>query len=210
MPHQTIMELGPRFENRGMHHPVHGRNGPGVMQNSGPEKNWIWFLEPGVRSQESEASAPLRMIYSITPHEVVAVTRDGQVAGKWRTEHGREWKLGPPRGGTPPVRARRPGAEGPEYLSFFHSSTPWSGGKNRYFMGAYTFEAQAPYRVTAMTREPLLVGSTEDPMLPWSPPVVFPSGLMEVGAHWLVSLGVNDAACAWIKIPQADLWKRMA
>ena len=238
MPHQTLMELGPRFENRGLHHVVHGKNGPGVMQNSGPEKNWIWFLDrdpaaasmslvrtdpyldrdPAAASMSLVRTDPysdpsLRMIYSIAPHEVVAVSREGKVVEKWRTESTLPlpWKHGTPRGGTPPVRIQRPGAE-PEYLSFFHSSIPWSKSawsKRRYLMGAYTFEARAPYRVTAMTPEPLLAGSEADPMLPWSPLVVFPSGLLDVGEHLLVSLGVNDAACAWIKVPKTDLWKRL-
>ncbi len=71
-----------------------------------------------------------------------------------------EKKWGEISGGTPPVLV------GDEYLGFFHS---WFRDENKiawYVMGAYTFQASAPFSVTAISCHPILFkGIYEAPML---------------------------------------------
>jgi predicted GH43/DUF377 family glycosyl hydrolase len=87
----------------------------------------------------------------------------------------------------------------------------WMSRKRRYYMGAYAFEAQPPFRVTRVTPEPILVGSIDDPWWEGKPLVVFPcAALLSHGLNpdyfiWTVSLGVNDLASARIEIPHFRL-----
>lgn len=161
-----------------------------------PEKNWTWFEHDDV----------LHYVYSISPHVVVStIAQMAQVKIPWQ--------YGEPRGGTPPVRV------GDEYISFFHSSLPWQPPKRRYFMGAYTFSAKPPFEPLRSTRSPLLIGSEQDMRSLNSPLAVFPCGAIRLrykddpirfdDIDWLVTLGLNDEHCAWIKIPYAELKKRL-
>jgi hypothetical protein len=77
-------------------------------------------------------------------------------------------------------------------------------------MGCYAFEAKLPFHITRITEEPLLIGSQNDYWVDKKPLVVFPCGSLLRGQEWLVTLGVNDLKCGWIKIPHKDLTKRMA
>jgi hypothetical protein len=160
--------------------------------NRGSEKNWLWFMHGG----------ELHMIYETAPvHEIVRFTGNLGVVRAYKTkEHeGIFGKWGQPRGGTPPVLVNG------EYWSFFHSSIPWKNEKRRYFMGAYAFEANPPFRVTRMTVKPLLAGSQNDPWEEGQPLVVFPCGAIHRNGLWFVSMGINDMASAWIEIPHDDL-----
>jgi len=71
----------------------------------------------------------------------------------------------------------------------------------------YSFEPQAPFRITSMTSLPLLTGSNKDPWYPLLPLVVFPGGAIhdEKTDLWTVVLGVNDLDCAKLTIPHADV-----
>src|SRR5439155_20693038 len=100
------------------------------------------------------------------------------------------------RGGTPPVLV------GKEWWTFFHSSLPLDTKyRRRYFMGAYAFWHDPPFHITRMTREPLLAGSDEDPWAEEKPLVIFPCGSRFENWTWLVSCGINDLKCFWVKIP---------
>ena len=61
------------------------------------------------------------------------------------------WNFGKVRGGTPAVRI------GNHYIGFFHSST-YVHARNvkTYFIGAYMFSAEPPFRVTAMSKFPIV------------------------------------------------------
>ena len=72
-------------------------------------------------------------------------------------------------------------------------------------MGAYTFEAKAPFEPLRMTHEPLLIGSEHDPRVFEGPLVIFPGGAIRQDDSFLVVFGVNDENCGWVKIPEKDL-----
>lgn len=172
--------------------PVYGFNGPTIGKDAGMEKNWLWFFH-----QDS-----LHLVYQANPHIVCRFSPAGVFEQEFNTENPEiKWDYGTIRGGTPPVLT----ADGDEYLSFFHSSLPSETKHRRYYMGAYTFESQPPFRITRMTVEPLLAGSDQDICSDTKPLVVFPCGSRLKDGKWLVSLGVNDLASAWIEIPHGDL-----
>lgn len=191
--HQGTAMLTDDWQVASMQDPLYGANGGSVMQNTGNEKNWLWFEHEG----------QLMCVYMTQPHQVLSWTFGPTVSAQYHTE-GDEfgaWKFGHVRGGTPPVRV------GDEYWSFFHSSIDGlaPNGKRRYFMGAYSFEAKPPFRVTSITPKPLLVASENDPFHGTLPLVVFPCGAIFKEGVWTVSLGVNDCCSATIQIPHGEL-----
>jgi len=174
--------------------PVYGYNGATIEAKKGAEKNWLWFFHED----------RLHMLYSAQPHVVTRWTNDFKVEYEYRTgepEKPLPWAYGIMRGGTPPIRI-----SDDEYLTFFHSSLDTKDKYHRrYYMGAYTFKAQPPFNVTRITTEPLLVGSWQDVWAERKPLVVFPCGSRLKDDKWLVTMGINDLACAWIEIPHAEL-----
>jgi predicted GH43/DUF377 family glycosyl hydrolase len=155
------------------------------------EKNWIWFEHDGRWTCQ----------YSINPGEFFSVDGKGNVIQSWKSpEITVPWTHGLPlRGGTPLTRV------GDELIGFFHTSTVWNKPKRRYFMGAYALEGKPPFRLRRMTTEPLLIGSEHDFRALGGPLVIFPNGALLDGDDWLVTFGVNDEACGWIKIPHKEL-----
>lgn len=187
--HQTILECNESFVPLETHHVIHGKNGSALHTNTGHEKNWTPFIHEG----------KLLVVYSINPH-VVLQLEEGRKATVHQTGNGRvSWPWGEMRGSTPPILV------GDEYVTFFHSSIPWRvvGGaaKRRYLCGALAFSAKPPFRVTRITKAPLLVGSEQDPLLQWSPLVCFPVGSIIDGDDYLITGGCNDACCFWQRIP---------
>ncbi len=170
-------------------HPKYGKN---LLTDPGVEKNWIWFNHDGA----------WYFVYQFAPHIVVRVGNEVPVA-EHKTDTKPKWDYGEIRGGTPPVRV------GDEYVSFFHSSLPWKNLQKRYYAGAYAFEAKPPFRITKMTSEPLLSGSDKDSRTLGGPPVIFPCGALLEKDKWLVTFGVNDETCGWVKIPNKDLEKNL-
>lgn len=170
-------------------HPEYRGNGSAIHRNTRPQKNWLWFWHDDA----------WHFVYSACPH-IVARTLNWQVERDWETTTVVPWKHGEIRGGTPPVRC------GDEYVTFFHSSQPGPFNKRRYFMGAYAFMAQPPFKLTRITPEPLLVGSEHDQRIYGSPCVVFPGGaVLGKDGNWFVVYGINDENCGWIDIPNRDL-----
>lgn len=165
---------------------------------TGWEKNWVWF------NKDDE----WHCVYSINPHVVFKVDLSGTQVQNWANKPiNLPWEYGEPRGGTPPVLI------GDEYLCFFHSALMWQKPKRRYFMGAYTFNANPPFELLRFTPEPILCGSEEDFRVLGSPLVIFPNGSLlrkEDGkSEWLVTFGVNDENCGWIRIPHSDLEEQL-
>jgi len=154
------------------------------------EKNWLWLSAD-------------RCIYTLEPMQVFGLN------GKLPSEvvPVKIWRFGRVRGGAPPVRV------GDEFFLFFHSSRPWSDeygrGRRRYYMGAATMTTEPPFRLTAITPDPLLIGSHHDPRELSSPLVIFPCGAIYQDGTWLVTMGINDERCGWIKIPHTELCQRL-
>jgi predicted GH43/DUF377 family glycosyl hydrolase len=172
--------------------PVYGLNGPAIGKDTGPEKNWLWFFHQDA----------LHLVYQASPHIVARFSKDGKFEQEYKTfEKEPQWNWGIIRGGTPPVLTEA----GDEYLTFFHSRLADENHHWRYYMGAYTFESQPPFRITRMTSAPLLAGSYDDPWSKQKPLVVFPCGSRLKNGKWLITLGVNDLDSAWIEIPHEDL-----
>lgn len=188
-PRQIVSVFSSDWRYEAHYQPMYGNNMHG---SSGMEKNWALFGHRG----------RFHFIYSFQPHVVVEMV-EGTMCAPHTSEHSLKWDYGQIRGGTPPVLI------GGEYLTFFHSSQPWRNGQRRYYMGAYTFEAAAPFRVKRITKEPLLSGSENDTRIHGGPPVIFPCGALFENGQWLVTFGVNDEACGWIRIPMNDLEERL-
>lgn len=191
--HQAIVRVNEQMQAATIFHPQFGGNGQTISTNTAHEKNWLWFAP---QNPEEHNGSPL-MIYGAYPHTVV---RFGEKPKVW-TGKGFRWSKGTVRGGTPPVFI-----DG-LYWTFFHSSielgpTP---PRRRYFMGAYAFDPEAPFRILWRTSKPLLIGSDKDPRDMGAPLCVFPCGALIDNGMWHVTLGVNDCACAWIKIPHKEL-----
>ena len=197
MVNQRIVELGKGDKVVNQWSPAYGKNGKNPLWNTGNEKNWAWF----------EHDKDLHFVYQVDPH-VVVTTKGDSILAATSQPFTHRWSYGELRGGTSPVRV------GDEFIAFFHSSIPWKtipkyGMRRRYFMGAYAFQAKHPYKVTRMTMEPLLTGSEYGPIIPGSPAVVFPCGLLLEEKSFYITYGINDCACGWVRIPIEDVLKRM-
>lgn len=213
-PHQIISEVNNDWQLVQRYDPVYGKNGRDSGSNTGHCKNWNYFWHNGHP----------HMLYQASPHQIVPMTHDFKCLGVhdwtkatchsetgcgpmqpgmlkcWETKWDSSiWKYGVIRGGTPPVLI-----DG-EYITFFHSSTPWTTDKRQYHMGAYRFESKPPFKITKITKEPLLTGSRFDRWYPGKPPCVFPCGALLRNGEWLITMGVNDIDCGWLKLPHDDL-----
>lgn len=153
------------------------------------EKNWTPF------SYRSSSGEEVYFIYNIAPYDVlkletqqdtplIEMNFDSKKAGI-------SWAWGPPRGGTQAELI-----DG-EYLTFFHSSFTDRSGKRWYVMGALTFEASPPFRVTGVSPYPLLFkGIYSSPHQKGSSRrlrCIFPSGYVQANDKILVSCGENDS-----------------
>lgn len=192
-PHQIIAEVSHDWSVIRRYDPVYGHNGKDTAYNSKHEKNWVFFWHLGNP----------HLVY--TPGLVAELKPDFQLHREWKSffDYKAVWNYGEIRGGTPPVLVNG------EYITFFHSATPYNTTKRQYHMGAYTFSATPPFNITSITLEPLLSGSAQDGGLPGKPPCTFCNGSLLRGKEWLITMGVNDLRCAYIKIPHKDLMERL-
>ncbi len=154
-------------------------------QPSKQEKNWTFF----------ESEGKLYSVYDINNHTVLEMNGE-----KWKkvatTDFSHGWKWGSLRGGSTPIRM------GDSFISFFHSSKEIPGGR-QYFMGAYTFEAQYPFRPISISKEPILTGEWIDESIKRLSNkiyVVFPCGAIRKEDSWIVSFGYNDYQCRHIEV----------
>lgn len=162
------------------------------------EKNWVFF----------EHDRAIHAVYSTGPRHVV-LRFDGEKVVTTYEAPGPTWHFGALRGGTTPIMQ----ADG-TFLSIFHSSLPTEIAPHyiRYYAAAYTFEGVPPFAPLRVSTRPLMVGSEEDGhkvdpryVEGWKPYVVFPCGLVADGTGWLVSLGINDWACAVARLQPNQL-----
>jgi hypothetical protein len=176
---------------------------------SGREKNWVFF----------ESGRKLFVIYECDRRQVVLeLDEDGDWSAAYRTE-GMGWEFGEIRGGTSPVPF-----DG-QWLRFFHSNSKPDPKFPQYHLGALLMEPVAPFRITAVSREPIMSGTGECPpgVWHWKPNVCIPYGCVEEGnrqqatgwekatgnrqqaAGWMVSLGINDGVSAVARLGVEDL-----
>lgn len=183
--HQCMFLLNENFKCVHRFDPIFGNNFAQAVTNEGHEKNWIWFKHNGNP----------HLIYQANPHRVVRM--DGGLNKQEEflsNDFKSNWEYGEVRGGSNPVLV-----DG-LFWTFFHSSLPWQNGKRRYFMGAYAFEPQSPFRIVRMTSTPILGGTDKQDWYPGLPAVVFPCGCYFEDGKFVISYGINDIACGYMKI----------
>ena len=79
---------------------------------------------------------------------------------------------------------------------------------HRYYAGWCLMENEWPFKVVKVSEKPLLIGAEQccggDVVAQQCPHykgnVVFPAGIMRGKDGWLVSVGVNDAKCAIVRV----------
>ena len=98
-----------------------------------------------------------------------------------------------------------------QYLAFFHSSFR-ERGKVWYVMGAYTFEAFPPYKVTAISAQPILFDGIYNTKAENTAKkglrCIFPAGFVEGYDKedvFYLSCGENDCATKIITISKRNL-----
>lgn len=163
------------------------------------EKNWVPFTR-----KESSGEEKIYFGYGINPHKILGMQSptsnqmDHPIFPHTIAFQKMPWnekKWGALRGGTP---ARLINGQ---YLAFFHtlffdSKRPW------YAMGAYTFEANPPYRVTAISAAPIIFkGIYDTPAINTAhskKKAIYPAGMAlgnENGKDVIyVSCGENDSS----------------
>jgi predicted GH43/DUF377 family glycosyl hydrolase len=162
-----------------------------IEENDGREKNWCPFDYEGHP----------HFIYSDNPRVIWCPYRRQAILSDQKLT----WDYGQIRGGSPAI----PYNGG--YLTFFHSAKnagdrEWYHGR-LYYMGAYFFEAKPPFRVTHMTKVPIMRGEElyNNPQHPSKVIVVFPAGVIESNDSFFVSLGINDHYTGVIRVSKFTL-----
>lgn len=163
------------------------------------EKNWVPFA-----GKDASGKDRIFFGYGINPHKVL-IMDDPQSSHMdhpvcphniaFQKLAWKEKKWGTLRGGTPALMVNG------QYLAFFHtlfyeSKRPW------YAMGAYTFEASPPYRVTAVSPFPILFkGIYDTPAINTAhskKKAIYPAGMVlgkEDGRDVIhISCGENDSS----------------
>lgn len=149
------------------------------------QKNWVPFVWDNA----------LLLSYSIIPHEVlysdgisgecIPFTTTPFANPNWH------WEWGHLRGGTPAILVDD------EYLAFFHSSivigSPATNGvpMHHYFMGAYTFSAEPPFEITAISLTPIIADGFYT-QSSYSKRVIFPGGFVVRDRYLYLAYGKDD------------------
>lgn len=169
----------------------------GLNSGTAKEKNWIFF----------ESGKRLFFIYQDSAEHVICLVERDRIIEEFRTPAA-IWPWGEIRGGTPPIEMAG------KLYCVFHSSIPTEDAPHyvRYYAGVYCMEAKPPFRILSISRRPLMVGSEADGhrvdpryVEGWKPYVVFPGGIVADGKDQLVSVGVNDWACAVVRLRLRDI-----
>jgi FkbM family methyltransferase len=155
------------------------------------EKNWGFFEHDG----------RLYATYSIAPHRVLHVDGE-QAVMAYQTQTPAPWSGGEMRPGSAPTLI------GDERWCFFHDRVE-RGGRLIYRMGVYVFDAQPPFRIRRVTREPILSAEVATTPADQYASVVFPCGAVRRENDWVVSLGVHDRWTELHAFDAAELESRM-
>ena len=98
---------------------------------------------------------------------------------------------------------------GEKFLQFFHTnrinkSSPWWWN---YSVGALLMDTKPPFQITAVSKSPILIGNEKYwhnwPF--WKSKVCIAYGAILKDDEFHVSIGVNDSACAVVKLKTEDL-----
>ncbi|MEI6531600.1 MAG: hypothetical protein WCN87_02130, partial [Chlamydiota bacterium] len=147
------------------------------------EKNWVPF----------DFEGKLLLSYSLVPHIVFApLWGSSACTTVAKTAATISWNYGEPRGGTPAILDQG------QYIAFFHSSKMMASKQSgcqkmlHYFMGAYTYLAEDPFSLTAISPSPILAKSFYSGTMynTWKPlRVIFPCGLVADKNFFWVTYG---------------------
>lgn len=168
------------------------------------EKNWLFFTHQD----------QLHAVYQLFPHVVYQVNGP-VITNKTVSQWPMEWKWGKElRGSTCPVLVDD------LWYSFFHSHIEYpvemKGFLHRqYHLGCYVFENKPPFKVVAMSKEPVISGTYIDPTIPhgghhnycfFAMTALFSSRyLPETRGSFLISGGVNDYRIGMFEITMEEL-----
>lgn len=174
--------------------------------NDRHEKNWTPFDYDG----------QMHFSYSLNPHTVLDFNKnDGSCNLVATTNYDIPWCWGELRGGTPALKI-----DDHHYLGFFHSSAQLATANSEdvsmphYFVGAYMFEADAPFSLVKVSYEPIVAsgfysGENHEPY--WNPVrVVFPCGFIFEDDFIYLSYGRQDRELWVAKIDKEALIESLA
>lgn len=169
------------------------------------EKNWVPF----------DYHNNLLLAYSLTPHVIFnPLLGTGQCETFATSNSELYWDWGDLRGGTTALKINDS-----SYLSFFHSSKDMqsvhSDGKvvSHYFMGAYIYDSEPPFKITNISPEPIVAknfynGTVYKPY--WKPiRCVFPCGYIVEGDDIWVTYGRQDHEMWVVKIDKPGLLRSL-
>ena len=174
------------------------------------EKNWSPFEYVG-----ADQRPQLLIEYQMSPRKLLNLSDPctgelknlmlPQEASYFPLHWSKKW--GEVRGGTPAQKV------GDVYLGFFHSSFTEKDGAIWYVMGAYTFEAQPPFRLTGISNYPILFrGIFDTPYINTASSdkrVIFPSGFVlekQEGRELIhLTCGENDSSVKIITLDKEKL-----
>lgn len=187
--HQKILVFDKNFNHIDNIHLEYDGNGKTIDDNTIHQKNWSWFIY----------NNSLMVVYRMNPHVILEVNlKTNKIESEYKhfQDISEMWDFGECRMGSNPI------LKDGYYHNFFHSSLPWKHPKRQYFMGYYKFESIPPFRITEISKTPILYGNEIDErILPnISPLVIFPCGAIEKNGKFIVSFGLNDEKTGIIKI----------
>jgi len=161
------------------------------------QKNWVPF----------EWNKTLFLTYSVNPHEILYPNLlNGECYSCYETPFPIDWNLGTLRLSAPPQLV-----DG-EYLSFFHSGTilaseaSWGYDLWHYFMGAYTFSPNPPFKIVKYTPKPI-IGDGFYTYGNYIKRVIFPGGFAVAGSSIYLAYGKDDAEI-WIATIDKEALKK--
>jgi len=170
----------------------------GKNDGSAMEKNWCFW----------ENDNRLFCIYQSIPEQIVLDVEGYKRTAEYKSEFP-HWKWGEVKGG---VMA---GFHKGKLLRFFHSTldNEASPDRRRYYIGAALMEPKPPFETIALSSEPIARGSETCDLTQaelgtcthYKPQVIFPGGVVRQGDNWLLSVGLNDAESAILKLDEKSL-----
>ena len=172
---------------------------PKYGQNDGTaqEKNWPFF----------QFGKDVGFIYRNDPLQIVSLSGEGSKGHI--SSNSATWHWGEIKGGTAPISYKG------KWLRFFHSTLdnePFQHSR-RYYLGSYLMEPNGQFKITSISKKPIVYGSSLDDMTQTEklncfhrkPKVVFPCGAMAGNGVIHVSVGINDCQCAILNLKESDL-----